>query len=302
MGRGLWEGKVRMRWSKLPYSFMGLSGKLGDYRFARYVVLPVPYDGTVSFQSGARNGPLAIINASRQLELFDYKLGKDVHKKGVATLDPLEPDVRGPKYMVDTIYEVGKRIVKDGKFLIGLGGEHIITAGFVRSVKSRYRKFTVLQIDAHLDMRDEYQQSKYSHACVMRRVHELGIGSVSVGTRNVAEEEYRYIKANKIPVFFAEDICSGKVSVEKIVESIGTSKVYISVDMDGFDPAYAPGVGTPEPGGLDWFVVEELLEKVADSKEIIGMDVVETMPLPYQVVTEFLASKVIAKVIGLTSL
>lgn len=284
----------------LPYNFMGLEGKLSDYKYAKYTILPIPYEATVSFRSGTREGPLSIINASRQLELFDHKIKKEIHTKGISTMDPIEPDTRGPEKTIENIYKIAQKIVRDGKFLIGIGGEHTITVGLAKAVKRKEKRFTILCIDAHLDMRYTYQRGKFSHACTIRRVHELGIPTVSVGIRNIAKEEYKYVKENKIPVFMAEDIYKRHVQIEEIIDAIKDQKVYVSVDMDGFDPAYAPGVGTPEPGGLDWFFVEELLEKISQNKTIIAADITETLPLPGQAVTEFLASKVIAKIIGLT--
>jgi len=171
-----------------PDNFLALPARYCDYAKARFAVLPIPYEATTTFGCGTRNGPRAIIAASQQVELYDEALGRESYAAGVATLDPLEPDVRGPEAMVGRVYTAARRIVRDGKFLIGLGGEHSITSGLVRAVKARHKDLSVLQIDAHADLRDNYQGSPYSHASGMRRMHDLGVPAVGVGIRNSSAE------------------------------------------------------------------------------------------------------------------
>jgi agmatinase len=285
----------------VPYNFLGLPAENSDYKKSRYAVLPLPYDATVSFRTGSREGPLAIIAASRQVELFDPKLGREICDPGVTTLDPIEPDARGPEGTMDEIFRYAKKIVRDGKFLLGLGGEHSVTSPLVKAVQTKHKKLSVLHIDAHLDMRNTWQGSPYSHACVIRRVHEMGIKTVSVGIRNISEEEYTYVRKTGQTVFPAEEIRHAKDEQWMIDASNGLSKkVYVTIDIDGFDPSIAPGTGTPEPGGLDWYHVIRLLETIAKDHEIVAADIVEVLPVPGQVVTEFMAAKLAAKIIALT--
>lgn len=284
----------------VPNNFLGLPARYGDYARSQFAVLPIPYEATTTFGGGTRHGPRAIIAASQQVELYDEELGRESYRAGAATLDPLEPDVRGPEAMVRRVYTAAQRIVRDGKFLIALGGEHSITSGLVRAVKTRHKDLSVLQIDAHADLRDSYQGSPYSHASVMRRIHDLGVPAVGVGIRNYSAEEARFIRAAEKPIFNAR-VCRESANwIDPVVSQL-TAHVYVTIDIDGFDPAYAPGTGTPEPGGLDWFQVTKLLATVARSRHIVAADVVEVAPLPPSTVTEFLAAKLIYRLIGLTT-
>lgn len=284
----------------MPDSFLGLDGKDADYAAARFAVLPIPYDATTSFSAGTRDGPRAIISASRQLEDYDVELGRESYQAGIATLDPLEPDVRGPEAMHRRIYKTAHQIVRDGKFLIGLGGEHGVTSALVRAVRTKYRTLSVLQIDAHADLRDRYQGSPYSHACVMRRIHDLGVDAVGVGVRSYSREEARFIRAAGKQIIPARICHQTDAWVPEVVQAL-SGAVYVTIDIDAFDPAYAPGTGTPEPGGLDWHQVTELLAAVSGERRIVGADVVEVRPLPPGTVTEYLAARLVYRLIGLVA-
>ena len=283
--------------SSLPQNFLGLPPRSSDYRRARFAVLPIPYDSTTSFQAGTREGPAAIIRASQQVELFDEELERECHKAGVATLDPLMPNMAGPQAMHEDVFAAAKRIVRDGKFLIGLGGEHSITSGLVRAVMTKHKKLSVLQIDAHLDLRDSWEGSPHSHACVMRRCLDLGAKIVPVGIRNVSLGEHGFVKRRKIEVVTARQCHTDDDWVDRVLNALGET-VYITIDIDGFDPSFAPGTGTPEPGGLDWYQVTGLLRLVAAEKNVVGADIVEVMPIPGQAVTEFLAARLAYKLIS----
>jgi agmatinase len=317
--------------NSLPQNFLGLPTRYSDYRRARFAVLPIPYDSTTSFQAGTREGPAAIIRASQQVELFDEELETECHKAGVATLDPLMPNMAGPKAMHEDVFAAAKRIVRDGKFLIGLGGEHSITSSLVRAVMTKHKKLSVLQIDAHLDLRDSWEGSPHSHACVMRRCLELGAKIVPVGIRNVSLEEHRFLKTvirtpsasegpgpllgqrrgrslalpvrKKSAIRPCVDVVTARQChtdddwVDRVLNALGET-VYITIDIDGFDPSFAPGTGTPEPGGLDWYQVTGLLRLVAAEKNVVGADIVEVMPIPGQAVTEFLAARLAYKLIS----
>jgi agmatinase len=281
----------------IPDNFLGLGPRQSDYRKARYAVLPIPYDATVSFQTGTRNGPRSIISASQQVELFDEEYGRSFEGCGIATLDPIAPNVAGPKAMHDDVHAAARRVVRDGKFLIALGGEHSITSGLVRAVRASHRSLSVLQIDAHADLRDAYEGSPYSHASVMRRVREMGASVVGVGIRNYSAEEHRYIKKHDIRLVSAREARQNVDWIQDVVERL-TGRVYVTIDIDGLDPSIAPGTGTPEPGGLDWFQVCDLLKAVAMYRSIVAADVVEVMPIGGCARTEFLAAKLIYKLIA----
>lgn len=275
-------------------NFLGIDPKYARYADARFAVLPVLYDSAASYQSGARNGAPAIIAASHHVEWFDEELERECHKCGIATLDAVQPNLGGPKAMEEDLFRAARRIVRDGKFLFGLGGDHSISAGLIRGVMTKHKKLSVLQIDAHLDMRPEFLGSPYAHACVMRRAHELGATIVPVGIRAVDAVEQRYVKANGIRPITARDCQMEEDWLDRAMSALGDT-VYVTIDIDGFDPAFAPGTGTPEPGGLDWYQVTGLLRLVAAEKTVVAADVVEVMPIPGQVVTEFLAARLAYK-------
>lgn len=280
---------------QLPTNFLALPPKYSDYKSARFAVLPIPYDSTVSYQNGTRRGPEAIICASHQTELFDDELEGEFFKAGIATLDAVEQNSTSAEAMHEDIFSVAKKIVRDGKFLFGLGGEHGVSSALVRAVMTKHKSLTVLQFDAHLDLRDAYQGSRFSHASVMRRVHEYGATIVPVGIRNVSLEEHRFLKTTDIRPVMARDCWTDEGWIDRVMNALGDT-VYITVDIDGFDPAFAPGTGTPEPGGLDWYQVTGLLRLVCAEKRVVGADIVEVMPIPGQAVTEFLAARLAYKI------
>ncbi len=281
-------------------NFLGLDARHSDYESARFAVLPVPYDATTSYAVGTRDGPDAIIRASQQVELYDEELGREPYRAGVATLTALGPDVSGPQATLARITRAARRPVADGKFLIGLGGEHSISSALVKAVRTRHPRLSVLQIDAHADLRDSYQGSPFSHACVMRRVHDLRVPAVAVGVRNYSSAEARFIRTARKPLFSARTCRESKNWIGDAVGLLGDD-VYVTIDIDGFDPAYAPGTGTPEPGGLDWFQVTDLLAAVARSRRIVAADLVEVRPIPPNHVTEFLAAKLLYRLMGLVA-
>ena len=281
--------------------FLELPPRYTAYETARYAVLPIPYDATTTYQTGARRAPAAILEASQHLENFDEETGKEHHKAGIATLEPVEPEAAGPQAMHEKLYSIARTVVKDGKFLLGLGGEHGISSALVRAVMGRYRKLSVLQIDAHSDLRDDYQGTPYSHACVMRRILDLGATIVPVGIRCISLEENRFMKRAKIRPITARECHHDEGWIDRALEGL-TDNVYVTIDVDGIDPAYAPGTGTPIPGGLDYFQVTDLLRRVATERTVVAGDIVEVCPIPGQVVTESLAARLAYKLICYTQL
>ncbi len=281
----------------IPNNFLGLDEKYCRYNNARFIVLPIPYDATASWLPGARNGPAAIISASQHLEWFDEELETECYRCGIATMDAVEPNLAGPEAMHEDLFKLARHVVRDGKFLFGLGGDHSVSAALVRAVITRHKKLSVLQIDAHSDLRDSYQGSRYSHAAVMRRVFDLGASIVPVGVRAISPGNHRFMKRARIKPITARDCHTDDGWLNRALDALGET-VYVTIDIDGFDPAYAPGTGTPEPGGLDWYQVTELLRRVAADKEIVGADIVEVIPIPGQVVTEFLAARLAYKLMS----
>lgn len=281
------------------FGFLGLTSEDSDYASARFAVLPVPYDATTSYGVGARYGPEAILSASEQVEFFDEELGRECFDQGIVTLSAVMPDARGPAETHEKLHRVCRDVMGDGKFLLTLGGEHGISSAPIRAALEAFGPLSVLQIDAHTDLRDQYQDSPYSHACVMRRAFELGAKLVAVGIRATSAEEQPFIAERRIPIFKARDLRGRQVDgwVSEVVSRL-EHRVYLTVDIDGFDPAYAPGTGTPEPGGLDWYEVTALLRAVAKSREIIAADIVEVSPIPGQHVTEFLAARLAYKIMS----
>ena len=281
----------------LPNNFLGLEEKHSRYRDARFAVLPIPYDSAATWMPGSRHGPAAIITASQHLEWFDEELEAECYKCGIATLDPVEPNLDGPAAMHEDLFKAARRIVRDGKFLFSLGGDHSISSALVRAVRTKHKKVSVLQIDAHADLRDSYYGSAYCHACVMRRIVDLGVPIVPVGIRAVAPEDHRFMRRQKIEPITVRDCHLDDDWIDRTLYALGDT-VYVTIDIDGFDPAFAPGTGTPEPGGLDWFQVTGLLRLVAAEKTIVAADIVEVMPIPGQVVTEFLAARLAYKLMA----
>lgn len=281
-------------YDSVPFNFLGLSDELADYSNARVVILPIPYELTLTYESGARNGPQAIISASRHLETYDEKLGLDPSSVGIATLPEIEQVVSGPKEMQDVIYNACLKILEDGKFLLSLGGEHSITAALVKGHKDKYDDLSVLHIDAHTDLRDSYQGSRFSHACVMARVAEI-VPFVTVGARSFSNDGNEKKYSDRI-IRISEFRKNSDV-YEKIMVNL-TENVYITVDLDSFDPSVMPAVSTPEPGGLSWEEMMSIIEVTALRRRIIGADIVELSPRPGLTYADFTAAKLAYKIIA----
>jgi agmatinase len=279
----------------LPYNFAGLEPEFSSFETSRVAVLPVPYDFSTSYQGGTRWGPQAILGASRNMETWDDELGA-TYTAGIHTLRELEPTALGPGEMAKRVEEAFDWLYGAGKLPVMLGGEHSITAGAVRAAKKRFPNVSVLQLDAHADMRDTYLDSPDSHACVMRRVRDI-CPAASVGIRSLSEEEAVHLKAHPAPLWSVRAFRALKGDWKPILEAL-TDDVFITFDLDGLDPAHLPGTGTPEPGGLEWYETNDLIAAVAAKKRIVGFDVVELAPLPGNVASDFLAARVTYRMIG----
>ncbi|MEG3435912.1 agmatinase [Pannus brasiliensis CCIBt3594] len=283
--------------------FLG-SEAISSYETARAVILPIPYEATTTYRKGCETGPDAAIEASQQLEAYDEELRRETCiEVGIYTREAIADTRRHPdltaEEMLDITTETVSKLIADGKFVVAIGGEHAITTGVVRAyLQTLQEPFTVVQIDAHGDMRDEYEGSRHNHACVMRRVLEMGLPTLPVGIRAICKEEAELIREQEIPVFWDREIDRSPDWIERAIASIRTEKVFITIDVDGIDPALIPGVGTPEPGGLGWNETLRFLRRVFQSKEVIGCDVMELAPIADSVVSEFTTAKLIYKLIG----
>lgn len=273
--------------------FLDMDEALADEATARYTLIPVAYDGTSTFVKGADQGPTAIIAASDSLELYDLVYDCEACQAGIHTDQP-ELDFATPETMVDSVYQRVQHFIHQGKRIGLLGGEHSISIGAIKAFSERYNNLSVLQIDAHADLRDEYHNSPYNHACVMRRAQEFA-DVVQVGIRNVCSEEKQYIVPDNI--FYAHQIAGKKDDWQQRACQRLTENVYITIDLDGFDPAFVPATGTPLPGGLSWYEVIQLLEIVFKNRNIVGFDVVELCPQPENKVSDVLAATLVYKII-----
>ncbi len=265
---------------------------LYDLNQARYVILSVPYDGTSTFVKGADKGPQAILDASDSLELYDVQYGVEACENGIYT-DHSDYDFSTPDAMVESVYRRVKHFLEMHKFPILLGGEHSVSVGSIRAVSEQYNDLSVLQIDAHADLRDDYHGSIYNHACVMRRAQEYA-RVVQVGIRSVCTEEMPNIVPEN--TFYAHDIVHHDRWMDAVVERL-TDHVYISFDLDGLDPSILPATGTPLPGGLQWYPTLRFLEKVFRSRRVVGFDVVELCPQTDSKVSDVLAASLVYKMI-----
>lgn len=277
-------------------NFGGLDPEYTSFDNAMFVVVPIPYDLTSTYQPGSRKGPSAILDASGFMELYDEELCKETYLVGIHTLNPLEADARGPREMLGTIRQTIGDVVKHRKIPLLVGGEHSITLGAVQVLKKKYRGLSVLQLDAHADMRNEYQGSPYSHATVGRRIWEI-CPLVQAGIRSMSVQEASFMAENKVKSFSADFVINEENALEKICESI-KGDIYITIDLDVLDPSIMPSTGTPEPGGITWKNLLDLLREVSKSCRIRGFDVVELSPIPGMIAPDFLAAKLIYRVMG----
>ncbi len=282
-----------------PDNFGGLSEEHSLYETSRAVIFPVPLERTTTYEHGTRNGPTAILKASQNMELYDEELELEPYKQiGIHTLPPIDTMDGTLDEVITELFTAECALMDDDKFPVAIGGEHSLTPPLVSAVTKKYKNLSVLQIDAHADLRDEYQGNSSSHACAMRRVLEF-CPAVQVGIRSLCVEEAQAIPHLRTKIYWANDIVRAplKAWIAKVLADL-SANVYLTIDLDGFDPSIIPATGTPEPGGLDWHQVTSLVRAVAHHKKIVGMDVVELLPLPGEHASDFLAAKLIYKCLG----
>jgi agmatinase len=265
-------------------------------RDALFVVVPVGYDLTSTYQPGSRRGPAAIIEASTNMELYDDELKKESYLAGIHTILPLTIDSRGPKNMIHIVRKKITKIAALNKIPVMLGGEHSISFGAVQALKEKYPKLKVLQLDAHADLRESYQGSPYSHASVARRISEI-CPLIQVGIRSISKEEADFLQQSNVKSYSADFVLKKKDWYQKVCKDLN-GDVFVTIDLDVFDPSIMPSTGTPEPGGLYWQDVLNLLKLVSSSCKIRGFDVVELAPIPGIVAPDFMAAKLIYRLMG----
>ncbi len=287
---------------ELSEGFLGLPEENRDPRTARVVVLPIPFEATVSYESGTRGGPAAIIAASRQVELYDEELESEPALGwGVQTLPPLACELPAGEAMTERIARAVAPVLKAGRFLLALGGEHGISAGVVRGVRRALPDpLTIVQIDAHADLRESYEGDRFSHACAMRRILDENSGeTVQIGIRSFSLEEAQFIRANRgrVNIFSAGRIReTDRLDFQRELRGLVKGRsVYLTIDVDGLDPAVVPATGTPEPGGLSWRETLTIVKTVAEASCIVAMDCVELAPRPGLHMADFAVAKLLYK-------
>lgn len=281
---------------QLPMNFGGIDEEqYSSFESARVLILPVSYEGTVSYGTGTGAGAMAIVDASRNMELYEEETDSEVYKIGIHTLPEFMPRTT-PERMMSELYDHTKELLASDKFLCMLGGEHSVSAPIIKAHHEKYDNLSVLQIDAHADLRDSYDGTTHSHASIMARVvKDLGIPAVQVGIRSISGDEARSLKEG-LPtrIFWARDIVGKTDWIHDAIDSL-TDNVYLTIDIDGLDPSIMPTTGTPEPGGLRWYETLTLIRKLAEKKRVVGMDLVEYSYFENYDAPAFLCSKLVYK-------
>lgn len=283
--------------NSLPWirsNFLALTEQQSRLDSAKAVLIPVPYDSTTSFRSGARYGPAAIIEASYGLEDYDWELDLDVSSLGIHTTPALEPHVGSPEIMANRVKDAVAHYLPQNRITGVLGGEHSVTIGSAQAHQEACPDLSVLYLDAHADLRDEYLGTRWGHASGARRIHEF-CPLVLVGLRSMCPEERDYISNESIAAFPWPATDSSYI--QQVIDHLGPS-VYVSVDLDVLDPSLMPAVGTPEPGGMDWHQINALLQAVGEARRIVGFDVSELAPNEGPAACSYTAAKLVYKLIA----
>jgi len=279
-----------------PLAFGGALPHPKNFDDARVVILPVPVDRTTSYVGGTRNGPHEILQASSHMELWDEEIGADIHGVGLFTLPEMELPFGELVPLMDEIRRVAAEILARDKFLVTLGGEHSVTPPLVAAAAARHRGLHVLQIDAHADLRDCYMGTPHNHACAIRRSLEYA-AVTQVGIRSMSTEEAEAAGGLNTTIFYDSSMRQDPQWIERVVESLG-DPLYITIDVDGLDPAIMPATGTPEPGGLSWYETLALLRAAISRRNVVACDIVELSPIPGLMAPNFLCAKLVYKILG----
>ena len=274
-------------------TFLDMDPQFSELDQSKYVLLSVPYDKTSTFQKGADLGPQAILDASDSIELYDVVTDNEAYIAGIYT-DDFQYNFDTPEAMVQSVYDRVKHFLNQKKTVGLLGGEHSVSVGAIKALSEKYHQLSVLQIDAHADLREEYHDSPYNHACVMRRAQEYA-NVVQVGIRSVCSEEREFIVPENM--FYAHEIRKNPNWIDQVINKL-SDYVYLTIDLDGFDPSIVPGTGTPLPGGLSWYEVNDLLEQLFTRKKVVAFDVVELCPQPDDKTSDVLAAVLVYRIIS----
>jgi len=295
--------KNKIKYYSIKKNFLAIEKKFSNYKGSKIVILPVPFEQTTSYGKGTSKGPKAILEASHYVEFFDEEMNRELcfeNGNGICSLYPVETEDKKEKKALDIIYENVKKHIDNGKFVITLGGEHSISTATIKAHFDFYKNLSILHFDAHSDLREEYEGSKYSHASFAARVSEFTTAITQVGIRAQCKAEYDFIKAKKINTFYAFEIRNGKYGFDwmnRVVDSL-KENVYITFDVDYFDPSIMPSTGTPEPNGFYWDETMKLLKMLGENKKVIGFDVVELSPRKDFPFPDFLTAKLIYKMLN----
>jgi len=257
------------------------------------IIVQIPFDGTSTWIKGADRGPQALLEASANMELYDIETGTEVYRNGIHTDEPV-PVSNSPEAMVNKVMKRIRAWLNRDKFVVTIGGEHSMTIGSVQAHLEKYPNLSVIQLDAHTDLRQEYEGSPYNHACTMARIKEL-CPVTQVGIRSMDKEEIKYIDYDR--VFLAEKIIKDDKWIWKVIQTLN-EQVYLTVDLDVFDPSVMPSTGTPEPGGLDWYTILDLIREVIKEKQLVGFDIMELCPNNNNKTPDFLAAKLLYKILS----
>ena len=287
----------------LPTTFALLDGRESRYGDARAAVLPLPFERTTTYGKGTVHGPAAILRASQAMELWDEELGSEPYRIGIATLPPFTPDSHDLGTALGEVREAAREHLTAGKFLVALGGEHSLGSALAQAARDahedRGHPVGVVQFDAHADLREEYEGTPWSHASVMRRIVEAGMPTLAVGIRSLSAPEARFLRKRDLPTIWGRELAEPGASA-RFEEALARlpERVYLTFDVDYFDPALVPATGTPEPGGGAWAPTLRLLRTLFERKQVVGMDLVELAPIGGQPASDFLAAKLVYKCLG----
>lgn len=266
-----------------------------DWQDSAAIILPVPFERTTSYGQGTRNGPRELLLASAQVELWDEELSLDVHEHGMFTAPEMDLTAASIDEAMARIRNAASRLLELNKFLVSLGGEHSITAPLVGAAIERWPGLSVLQVDAHADLRESYLEERNSHACAMRRTLEHA-PVVQVGIRNISEEEVRALPSLRTRIFYDWNMRDDAAWIDRAVDALADD-VYITIDLDGLEPGLMPAVGTPEPGGLNWRELTTLLRRTFERRRVVACDVVELCPIPGMAAPNFVAARLVYKLL-----
>ncbi len=276
-------------------NFAALPKQYSDYKASKIAVLPIPYDGTATVLKGSDLGPQAILTASARLTLFDLETNLEVYRQGIYTAPSL-PSRHNPIDMIDEVRQQAVPLFRDGKLVVGLGGKHLVSIGLIQAAMERHGDLSVIHFDAHADLRPIDDEAAYGNSSVMSRVHEI-CDAVQIGIRSMDKEERRKVDLDRM--VFARDLQQHGVNAAGDALDMLSDTVYITIDLDVLDPCYMPSVERPEPGGIDWYMLTRLIRQVASEKRIVGFDVIGLVPQPHYPAADFLAAKLIYRVLSM---